>query len=154
MNPAVTVSPLTREMIPAVAEIERLCFAEPWSEHALELYLGNGAFAMAALAESGTAVGYGGILLAPDEGQILNLAVRPEARRQGAGSAILSALLDEARKRELESVSLEVRVSNQAAIALYKRFGFAVAGTRKRFYRRPAEDALVMVCKLPAALNT
>lgn len=153
MNAAVTVSPLTRETIPAVAEIERLCFAEPWSERALELYLGNGAFAMAAFAEGGAAVGYGGMLLAPDEGQILNLAVRPEARRQGVGSAILSALLDEAKRRELELVSLEVRVSNQAAIDLYQRFGFAIAGTRKRFYRRPAEDALVMICKLPVSWN-
>ena len=139
------VVPFDRTHIPAAAELERQCFAEPWSEHSLELYLGGDAVAFAALSESGAPAGYAGMLVAADEGQILNLAVCPEARRRGVGGSLLAALLKEAKKRELTSVSLEVRVSNEAAKRLYERFGFRAVGIRKHFYRHPAEDALVMI---------
>ena len=141
---------LAKEHLPAVAELERQCFAEPWSVHALELFLGEDAVAFAALSEKGEPVGYGGMLLVPDEGQVLNLAVHPKARRQGIGSRILAALLEEAKKCGSKSVSLEVRVSNRTAIGLYEHFGFRSVGIRRHFYRHPAEDALVMVCDLSA----
>ena len=136
------------EQLAGIAELERLCFAEPWSEHALGLLLTADAVGMVAL-RGAEVLGYGGMLLAPGEGQITNVAVRPEARRLGIGKAILSELLQEADKRDLELVSLEVRVSNQPAIRLYEGFGFEVAGVRKHFYRHPAEDALVMLKRLP-----
>lgn len=139
------VVPFDRSHIPAVAGIERICFAEPWSENALELFAGDGAFAFAAVSRDRVPLGYAGMLIAADEGQLLNLAVLPEARRQGIGAALLSALLSEAERRGLRSVSLEVRVSNQAAIRLYERFGFRSVGVRKHFYRHPAEDASVMI---------
>ena len=138
---------LTKEHLPAVAELERQCFPEPWSEHALELFLGENAVAMVAV-DGGTVLGYGSMLFVPGEGQLVNLAVLSTARRQGIGKQILSSLIEEAKNRGAETISLEVRVSNAAAIALYEGFGFRSVGIRKRFYRQPVEDAAVMICDL------
>lgn len=140
----VTVIPLSRAQLAGVAELERLCFSAPWSEKALELYLADGV-AFAAVDTSGRVLGYGGMLPSGDEGEILNLAVHPDARRQGLGGALLDALLAEASRRGLRCIALEVRVSNLGAIALYRSRGFAVAGTRRRFYTAPTEDAYTMV---------
>ena len=161
MNTTFTIERLHASQLSAVAEIERLCFAEPWSENALGMLLRDGAVGFAAIAVNeasnksdalsdaptvtNTVIAYGGMLLAPDDGQITNIAVHPDHRRKGAGRAILSALIAEAERLGLEQMSLEVRASNLAAKALYLSAGFAVAGIRKRFYRHPPEDALVMI---------
>ncbi len=79
------------------------------------------------------------------EWELENIVVSPEFRRRGVGRALLSALLDEARARRAERVLLEVRVSNQAAIHLYRRSGFQQLACRRDYYRDPIEDALVMV---------
>lgn len=143
-----TVERIEREHLVAVAELERLCFAEPWSEKALELLLGELATGFVCGCD-GRVLAYGGMLIAPDEGQITNVAVHPNARRQGLGKTIVDALTEEAHTRGLEQISLEVRVSNLAAITLYERAGFTVAGRRKNFYRHPTEDALVMIKAIP-----
>lgn len=139
---------LTKEHLPAVAELERQCFPEPWSEHALELFLEGNAFAVVSVSETGTILGYGSMLFVPDEGQLVNLAVLSSARRQGIGKQILLALIEEAKTRGTKTISLEVRVSNAAAIALYEHLGFRSVGIRRHFYRRPVEDAAVMICDL------
>lgn len=143
-----TVSSLTAAHIPAVAEIERLCFGEPWSEAALSLLCGDTAFGAVALDGTGAVVAYGGMLTVLDEGQITNIATHPAHRRRGYAAALLWTMLDMARARGLTTVSLEVRESNTAAIALYGRYGFAVVGRRNNFYTAPREHALVMVCTL------
>lgn len=140
----VTVIPFSRAQLAGVAELEQLCFSAPWSEKALELYLGDGV-AFVAVDAGGRVLGYGGMLPSGDEGEILDLAVHPDARRQGLGGALLDALLAEASRRGLRCIALEVRVSNLGAIALYRSRGFAVAGTRRRFYTAPTEDAYTMV---------
>lgn len=140
---------MDRSHLAGAAELERLCFAEPWSEKSLELLLSDAAVGFAVRGNEGqTVIGYGGMMLAPGEGQITNIAVHPGHRRQGAGQAILCALLREAERLELEQVSLEVRASNVPAIAMYEANGFQTVGRRAHFYRRPAEDALVMVKRL------
>ena len=136
---------LREEMLPSVAELERLCFAEPWSVRALGLLLTEEAAGVAVRSGDGTVAAYGGILWAADEGQILNLAVHPDFRCRGLGAMVLSELLEMAKARGCREVSLEVRVSNRAAIALYERAGFYTAGIRRHFYRNPAEDAAVML---------
>ncbi len=141
---AARIVPLSRPHLAGVAELERLCFSSPWSEQALELYLTDGVAFVAGDA-GGQVLGYVGMLPSGDEGEILNLAVHPDARRQGLGGALLDALLAEAKRRGLSLVALEVRVSNLGAIALYRSRGFAVAGVRRRFYTAPAEDAYTMV---------
>ncbi len=134
----------------SVAALEALCFGEPWSEHALELLCGDGAAGVVICDADQNALAYGGILWAPDEGQITNIAVAPNARRTGMGSMILDALIRLAQERGCRELSLEVRESNRAAVALYEKYGFLTAGRRKRFYRNPAEDALVMLLQLGA----
>ena len=144
MTDRAEVVPFSRAHLADVAELERLCFSSPWSEKALELYLTDG-IAFVAAGADGRALGYGGMLPSGNEGEILNLAVHPDARRQGLGGALLDALLAEAVQRGLALVALEVRVSNLGAIALYRSRGFAVAGVRRRFYTAPVEDAYTMV---------
>lgn len=144
MTDRTEVVPFSRAHLADVAELERLCFSSPWSEKALELYLTDG-IAFVAAGADGRALGYGGMLPSGNEGEILNLAVYPDARRQGLGGALLDALLAEAGRRGLALVALEVRVSNLGAIALYRSRGFAVAGVRRRFYTAPVEDAYTMV---------
>ena len=135
---------IERAHLSQIAELEALCFSEPWSEKSLELLLGELATGFACIRE-GHVLAYGGMLIAPDEGQITNVAVHPDARRGGLGRAIVDALIEEALERGLEQISLEVRESNLAAVTLYEKAGFTVAGKRKNFYRRPTEDALVML---------
>ena len=137
-----------------VAALERLCFSSPWSAQSLEL-LTNEGIGVGYLMETNTpdsdaptVTAYGGMLITVDEGQITNIAVHPDHRRKGYGMAITRALLRHAKDAKLESVSLEVRASNTAAINLYKQVGFCEAGRRKGFYQKPTEDALVMVCKI------
>ena len=136
------------------AELEKLCFSSPWGASSLELLTNDGigvGYVLTVPAAPGaepTVAAYGGMLITVDEGQITNVAVHPDHRRKGFGAAIVRALLRHAKDARLESVSLEVRASNTAAIELYKRAGFAEAGRRKGFYTKPTEDALVMVCKI------
>ena len=85
------------------------------------------------------------MLCAADEGAIANVAVSPQCRRQGCADALLTRLLQVAWQRGLARVTLEVRVSNAAAIALYEKHGFAAVGVRPRFYRTPTEDAAIMI---------
>lgn len=144
----------TASHLEGAAALEKLCFTSPWSAQSLEL-LTNDGIGVGYLLETHSApatkaavTAYGGMLITVDEGQITNIAVHPDHRREGQGEAILRALLRHAKDCRLESVSLEVRVSNEAAIALYRGAGFVEAGRRKGFYQKPAEDALVMICKI------
>lgn len=142
-----SVCRMERKHLPSVAAIERACFSEPWSEKALELLLSEAAVGVVSL-DGDCAVAYGGMLWAPEEGQITNIAVLGEYRGRGLGDAVLTALISEARARSCTMLSLEVRESNLAAISLYKKHGFSEAGRRKRFYKAPTEDALVMILQL------
>ena len=138
------IVPIAREHLSDVAESERLCFSEPWSEASLGLLLTDAALGLVVL-QGDRAVAYVGAMPALDEGQITNVAVHPDHRRRGLGARLLEKLDEEARARGLVQISLEVRVSNAAAIALYEQSGYAVAGTRRGFYKKPQEDALVMI---------
>ena len=142
-----TVEKLTAAHLPQVAELEAVCFADPWSEKALELLLSDGAYGAVCLQE-GRVVAYGGVLWAPDEGQITNIATHPDSRRCGMGAAVLEHLIEAAKARGCEQLSLEARVSNLPAIALYERYGFLKMGLRRGFYKHPTEDAYVMCLSL------
>lgn len=152
MSVPFTVVRLAQQHLAQAAELERLCFAEPWSETALRLYLTDGV-AYAACDPSGRVLAYGGMLPSGDGGEIINLAVHPDFRRQGLGRAVLNALLEDADRRGLHRLALEVRVSNGAAIALYRSHGFAVAGLRRRFYSLPTEDAYTMIREAPLPMH-
>jgi ribosomal-protein-alanine N-acetyltransferase len=102
---------------------------------------------VARLADAGTPpplVGYICVWVVGDELHINNVAVAPGMRRRGIAGALLEAALDHGRARGVRCAFLEVRASNVAAQALYRRFGFEPAGTRKRYYTHPVEDAVLM----------
>ncbi len=141
----ILIEKLTPEMLSDVAELESAVFAEPWSENALTLLLEGNNVGFAALSESGRLLGYGGMVTVLDEGQITNIAVNPDCRRQKIGERIVLSLIEYGEKNGISSFSLEVRESNAAAIALYEKLGFEMVGVRKSFYSKPTENAIVMI---------
>lgn len=146
--------PMKAELIPAIAEIERLCFSQPWSENALheELFNDTACF-IAAVTETGDVVGYAGLHCVLDEGYIDNVAVRPEYRRQGVAGELLRAFLRFGAAK-LAFLTLEVRASNAPAIALYAKHGFREVGRRKNYYSAPTEDALLMTLEFDHGTET
>lgn len=142
-----TVRRLDASMLASVAELERECFAEPWSEGALELLTGERGLGVA-LFSGDRVVAYGGMMCVLDEGQITNIAVSAHCRRRGLGRAVMNALDDFARDRGIAFLSLEVRESNTAARALYLSRGWREEGIRKGFYRYPSENAVIMTKEL------
>lgn len=137
-----TIVPMAERHLAVLAEIEKACFHAPWSESMLREELGKGIFLVAE--RGGQAVGYVGCQTVLDEGYITNVAVSPDARRQGIARALIVKLTDEARAAGLAFVTLEVRASNAPAIALYEGAGFGRVGVRKNFYTAPTEDAVLM----------
>lgn len=132
------------EHLSAIAEIERECFSEPWSEEALGLFVREGAFGVI-VSYNGEIGSYCTVLQALDEAQIINVATRSELRGRGLARATVERVIEECKKRNIVSVSLEVRRSNVAAISLYEALGFCVCGERRGFYKDPREDALIMI---------
>lgn len=141
----VRIVPLTADHLDEAAELERLCFSDPWSRNMLAEELNNDLSALlAAEDDSGRLVGYAGLQVILDEGYITNVAVRPECRRQGIAGKLLQVFVDFARGNRLAFLTLEVRASNYDAIALYGSRGFRSAGRRKNYYEHPREDAIIM----------
>ena len=134
--------------IPAIAVLEHLCFSAPWSETALTDTL-NSPYAKLFCAEmDGTVIAYGGIYLLGDDADITNIATHPDHRRCGAAAEILQTLMAYAKEHGATALHLEVRASNAPATALYERFGFAVDGIRKNYYKNPTENAVLMTLSL------
>jgi ribosomal-protein-alanine N-acetyltransferase len=135
--------------IPQVHEVERLSFATPWPLHAFEQELRGNRLARYVVArtfvgDEERVVGFAGVWLMVDEAHITTFGVHPDFRRQGVGRRLLLRLVDLAIELRAARLTLEVRVSNTAAQALYRRFGFVVSATRPRYYTDDGEDAYVM----------
>jgi len=146
---ALRIRPAAPGDLDAVLAIERASFADPWSRPAFAQSLEGPAVRFdVAVAGDGLA-GYVVAWFVADEGEVANLAVAPAHRRGGVAAALLDGVLADARARGVRSVFLEVRESNAAARALYARFGFREGGRRSAYYRKPVEDALILVCELP-----
>lgn len=140
-----TIAPMTYDHVPEVAELERCCFRDPWSERMLTEQLDSeNAGALVALGEDGALLGYASVSVVLDEGYIANVAVQPACRRQGIARALLRAFRRFAEQNRLAFLTLEVRASNTPAIALYRGEGYRQTGRRKNYYRHPAEDAIIM----------
>lgn len=133
------------EHIDDIMIVENLSFRIPWSRQSItdEFLHNDNAVYYCAVAD-GKAVGYAGMWLVLDEGHITNIAVHPEFRRCGIGSALMDALLAEAEKPGLAALTLEVRESNDSARSLYRKFGFEDGGMRKAYYADNNEDAIIM----------
>ena len=136
-----------REHLTQIASLEAKTFAEPWSERALELFLSDGGFCIVCMQDNELCA-YCTVTTVLDEAQIINVAAAESFKRQGCATSVLTRVLDECSKRGIGYISLEVRESNEGAIALYRGLGFSVAGKRRAFYQNPREDALVMIKNL------
>lgn len=128
--------------------LERRCFSLPWTEEQCRAAFAQPAFTAFGLFQGPELLAYISVYHALDELEILNLAVTPEERRKGFGRRILDAALHVARKMGMQKALLEVRVSNHAAIALYRSCGFRQIGVRPRYYTDSGEDALIYACSL------
>ncbi|HVF05214.1 MAG TPA: ribosomal protein S18-alanine N-acetyltransferase [Frankiaceae bacterium] len=132
--------------IEPVTELEHALFDDAWSPEMFWNELAQGdSRTYVVLTEDDRVVGYAGLAAMPDEAFVQNIAVAPDQQRRGLGAALLTALLDDAKRRGLDRVGLEVRVDNAAAIALYERFGFRPVAVRKGYYQPSGADALVMM---------
>lgn len=139
------VLPMRRRHLRAVLRIEELVNPRPWS---LSLFLSELRYTdsrVYLVARSGVSViGYAGLMLVAGDGHITNVGVDPGQRRQGVATRLLIELARRALAEGAEALTLEVRVSNQGAQELYRRFGFVPAGVRKNYYSDSNEDALIM----------
>lgn len=142
----VKIVPMAAEHLDRLEQLERMCFSRPWSKKMLAEELNNqcAAFLVAVEPETEKAVGYAGLLVVADEGYITNVAVDPSCRRQGVAAQLLQVFDNFAKGNHLAFLTLEVRPSNAAAIALYEGFGFREVGRRRNYYDLPKEDALIL----------
>lgn len=135
---------LRGEHVAQVAALERLCFADPWSEKSIASELNNPLALWLVAVEEEEVVGYIGSQTVPDESDMMNVAIHPDHRRRGIAEALVTALCDALKERGSVSLTLEVRSSNEPAKALYEKLGFGLAGRRPNYYRNPKEDALIL----------
>ena len=144
--PQVLLVAAERVHLPEVAAIEQACFSDPWSEASFRQALDNRTvfFRVAMDGAGGLVVGYVVAWFAGGEGEIANVAVAPWARGRGIGGLLLDAAIGAAAERGAEALYLDVRESNVRARGLYASRDFVEVGRRRRYYRRPAEDAIVL----------
>ncbi len=138
------INSMAKSHIAEIARIERECFSLPWSESSLEQELENENAHFLTALFGGEVVGYIGVIEICGEADITNVAVDTRYRRFGIGEKLLESAEIGAIERKCESITLEVRTSNKAAISLYEKSGYERVGIRKGFYEKPTEDALLM----------
>ena len=168
------LKPLTADLLPAAVELDRQCLGGIWSLDGYQREIDSPNSDLLALSIHGmgngeqrtgngeeekedsiqnpkskiqnpkSLIGLGCLWAIVEEAHITLLAIHPDYQRQGLGLMLLCTLLQSAQYRGLERATLEVRASNQAAIALYQKFGFQEAGRRRRYYQDTGEDALVL----------
>lgn len=132
--------------LPAVADLEAACFAEPWSLRQIQTGFSQPSGCILGVRGDQTLVGYISLVILPPEMEILNIAVLPGCRAQGVGKALVQAALEQARVHQVHSCFLEVDESNAPALGLYEKFNFCPTGRRRGYYRLPTatRDAILM----------
>ena len=146
---AYEILPYAAQMQGEITEIERASFSCPWSSDSFRQAgeMENSIFLV--LREDGNTAGFGIILTVAGEGELVDIAVSHAYRKKGYGQALMTALLAESERQGIETLYLEVRQSNTAARNLYEKNGFEAMGVRKKYYRDPVEDAVLMRLVLP-----
>lgn len=138
-----TITPMTEEDITELADLEKMCFSEPWSAESLKDELYNDTARFFVLKNDGKVLGYIGANNICGEVYITNVAVFPESCGKGYGRMLVNRLILQSQLENANFVTLEVRKSNENAIALYEKCGFKKMGERKNFYSNPTEDGLI-----------
>lgn len=141
------IKTLDENDVSEIYRIEKSCFTKPWEKSVIlgtvkqKTYVYIGAF------ENGVLVGYGSAAVIHNECYVNRIAVVESSRKKGVGSAIVAAMIEFCENEGDDFISLEVRKSNSAAIALYEKHGFEKVGERRNFYDNPTENALIMTHK-------
>lgn len=142
------ILPMEKKHIAKVAELEKECFSEPWSEEGLSAELTKEEAHFFVYENDGSLAGYMGMHIILDECYVTNVAVFHSFRRKGIGEALVKHCIRKSADENCSFISLEVRVSNTAAISLYEKLGFLAVGERKNFYSHPQENGLIMTKNL------
>ena len=135
---------MTNKDTAQIAELERLCFSSPWSLNAIESELSNPLSLWLVAVDGDEVIGYVGSQTVMDEADMMNIAVKPVFRRAGVAERLVNVLINSLYSNGVHSLTLEVRASNDPAIALYEKLGFVLVGRRPGYYRNPREDALIL----------
>lgn len=143
-RPAITIRPATVKDLDAIEAIEQRAFSDPWTKNSFATLIGERAAYFAVATASNAVIGYVAAWFIGGDGEIGNIAVDRDWRGRGIGTRLLDAALEAAREIGVEVMYLEVRESNDAARRMYERCGFIRVGRRRRYYRRPEEDALIL----------
>lgn len=138
------VRKMTEQDVPSIAQLEKACFSDPWSEKSIASELSNPLSSWFVAADDEDVLGYVGSQSVLDGADMMNIAVSHHARRQGVAVALINALIGELKTRGVKFLMLEVRQSNAPAISLYKKLGFSQVGVRRNYYRNPKENALIL----------
>ena len=128
----------------AIAVLEKMCFHDPWSINSISSELNNPLSTWLVAIEDGVVCGYVGSQSVLDGADMMNIAVHPDYRKQGIAYNLVDKLIGLLKAKNVISLSLEVRVSNENAISLYHKMGCEVIGRRPGYYRNPREDAYIM----------
>jgi ribosomal-protein-alanine N-acetyltransferase len=135
---------MTADHVSQVAELEKICFSDPWSEKSIASELTNPLSLWLVAVEGDRVAGYVGSQSVMGESDMMNVAVQPDFRRQGVAEKLVLELVAALAKNDNHCLTLEVRASNAPAISLYEKLGFAQIGLRKNYYRNPKEDAMIL----------
>ncbi len=140
----ITYRRMTPEDVPFISRLEEETFSMPWSPESFLQMITKEDTRYYVAEEGGHLLGGCGLWMIAGEGNITNVAVAKEARRRGVGTGLLTYLMQEGNREGVSAYTLEVRVSNQAAIHMYEKLGFVSEGIRPNFYEKPMEDAMIM----------
>lgn len=149
-----TIIDATEKQFPQIAQIEKLCFSDPWTEEQIAAQRTGENHVFLAAVESGETLGYISLMHVLDEGYIGNVAVAPEYRRRGVGKALVGAMTARAEALDLTFLTLEVREGNLPARALYAQCGYRDVGLRKNYYEKPRENAVLMTLELKTSCES
>ena len=138
------ITSMDESHVPQVAQLEKVCFNDPWSENSIASELGNKLSVWLVAVEDDKVIGYVGSQTVMGETDMMNIATHPDYRNQGVATKLINALIESLTKRGSHSLILEVRLSNSQAISVYEKQGFTEVGRRKNYYRNPREDALIL----------
>lgn len=138
------IRPMTRTTAESVAKLEAASFSTPWSYNAIREELENPWARWYVAMEEEKLLGYIGIQYGLDGGDIMSIATVPEARGQGIGGRLVETAAEVLKEKNLKYLTLEVRPSNAPALALYRKMGFCQVGRRKKYYKNPTEDAILL----------
>jgi len=135
---------MDRTHVTAIAELEKVCFSDPWSENSIAVELDNPLSLWIVAMDGDRLAGYVGSQSVLGWADMMNLAVSPDYRRKGIGRELVSQLIERLKANKVSCLTLEVRKSNENAIMLYNSLGFVEVGRRPGYYHHPKEDALIL----------